>query len=113
MMRERLPNRRRGRTCEILVRDLTITATVGFDMQGRPREVFMRTGKPGSALDALLADAAVMISIGLQHGVTAGEFRRSMARLPDAKDAFRRGVRPASAIGAVLDMLADFEREAA
>ncbi len=80
--RIRLPNRRSAHTETLEVDGQTFTATVGFDEHGRPRELFLMAGKEGSMLNALLADAAVVISVALQHGVSSEALARSVGRLP-------------------------------
>ena len=55
----------------------------------------MRTG---SNLDALLADACVVVSCLIQHGAEPRDLAASMGRLGNAE--------PASVIGAVLDLVA-------
>lgn len=78
----RLPNRRRCETQEIAVGNLHVTATVGFGPDGRPAEVVMTGGKCGTDLSAILADAAVAISVALQSGLRAAELGKSVGRLP-------------------------------
>ncbi len=81
--RKRLPNRRPSHTETLEVAGQTFMATVGFDPEdGRPREVFLAAGKEGSLINAMLADAAVAISVALQHGVTAQALAKSIGRLP-------------------------------
>ena len=95
-------------------------ATVGFDPEDdSPRELFLMAGKEGSLLNAMLADAAVMISVALQHGVPGEALARSVGRLPagpvtpaDLDHAPGRKV-SASPIGAALDLITAFENEAA
>ncbi len=61
------------------------TGTVGFDPEdGRPRELFLTAGKEGSLINAMLADAAVAISVALQHGISAQALAKSIGRLPEA-----------------------------
>ncbi len=77
--------------------------------------MFLNGGKEGSQFDAMLADAAVVISIALQCGVSAETLARSVGRLPaspvipaDLDHAPGRKV-PASPIGAALDLIQSFE----
>jgi hypothetical protein len=72
--------------------------TIGFYPDGRAGEVFTHGARSGSALDALLADACVVISCLIQHGVEPRDLATSMGRLGNAK--------PASIIGAVIDLAA-------
>ncbi len=114
--RQRLPNRRPSHTETLAVAGQTFTATVGFDPATcRPCEVFLTGGKEGSTLDALLADAAVVISVALQHGVSAKALAKSIGRLPEMAttpadlDQAQPARLPASPIGAALDLLRSFE----
>ncbi len=115
--RHRLPNRRPSHTETLEVAGQVFTATVGFDPEnGRPRELFLTAGKEGSMLNALLADAAVVISVALQSGVPAAALAKSVGRLPaspvapvDLDHAPGQKV-PASPIGAALDLLRRFEK---
>ena len=114
--RQRLPNRRPSHTETLEVDGQTFTATVGFDECGRSREVFMVAGKEGSMLNALLADAAVVISIALQHGIPAAALAKSIGRRPAGPvapadlESPQPGRVPASPIGAALDLVSAFER---
>ncbi len=114
--RQRLPNRRPSHTETLAVDGQSFEATVGFDPEsGQPRELFLMAGKEGSMLNSLLADAAVVISIALQHGVPATALAKSIGRLPagPVTPADLEGLRPsrvpASPIGAALDLLRSFE----
>ncbi len=94
----------------------SFTATIGFDPESdQPRELFLTAGKEGSMLNALLADAAVAISVALQSGVPAAALAKSAGRLPadpvDLDHALGQKV-PASPIGAALDLITSFEKEA-
>ena len=117
-IRQRRPSRRPSHTETLQVDGQTFTATVGFDPEtGQPRELFLTAGKEGSLLSALLADAAVVISVALQHGVPAAALAKSVGRLPagpvapvDFDNAPGQKV-PASPIGAALDLVSAFERE--
>ncbi len=117
--RQRLPNRRECHTETLAVDGLSFEATFGFDESSRPREVFMAAGKEGSRLNAMLADAAVVISVALQHGVPGEALARSVGRQPAGPVApaeldHAPGQKvPASPIGAALDLVVLFERERA
>ncbi len=114
--RKRLPNRRPSHTEALTVAGQTFTSTVGFDPEdGCPRELFLTAGKEGSLINAMLADAAVVISVALQHGITAKALAKSVGRLPDGPltpadlDQGQPGRLPASPIGAALDLVTSFE----
>ena len=65
-----------------------------------PGEVFTHGAKVGSAMDALLDDACVAVSLLLQHGVEPEGLATSMGRVGDA---------PASIIGALANLVARAE----
>ncbi len=120
ILRRRLPDRRPSETHTLSVGNQTVTATVGFDPEsGQPRELFLVAGKEGSLLNALLADAAVVVSIALQHGIPAAALAKSIGRLPASPvtpadlESPRPGRVPASPIGAALDLVSVFERRPA
>jgi hypothetical protein len=106
-MRRRLPNRRRAETIDIEVSGQRVSAMVGFYPNGRPAELFLSGAKDGSGLAAILADAAVIVSIALQHGILASELRKSVGRLPEIVDG--PAVLAASLIGQALDLVAAYE----
>ncbi len=114
--RQRLPNRRPSHTETLEVGGQAVIATVGFDPEsGQARELFLVAGKEGSLLNAMLADAAVVISVALQHGVPGEALARSVGRLPAGPVApseldHAPGQKvPASPIGAALDLLRSFD----
>jgi hypothetical protein len=98
MSRQRLPDRRAAETVQVEHGGTRFMVTIGFYPDGRPGEVFVHGVRTGSSLDALLADACVVISCLLQHGVEPRELAHSMGRLGNAE--------PASIIGAVVDLAA-------
>jgi ribonucleoside-diphosphate reductase alpha chain len=79
-MRQRLPNRRMNETVELDFDGTTYAITVGLYPDGRPGEVFVHGSKVGSALDFLLDDASVLVSLLLQHGVAPRDLARSLGR---------------------------------
>ena len=114
----RLPNRRPSLKQSLEAGGQVVTADVGFDPEtGRPRELFLTAGKEGSLLNALLADAAVAISVALQCGTSAAALAKSVGRLPELPVApgdldQPSGKSPASPIGAALDLLCELEADA-
>ena len=114
-LRKRLPNRRPAITETLEVEGQCVEVTIGFAPEdGAVREVFLAAGKEGSMLDSLLADAAVTISVALQHGVSPAALSKSVGRLPNGNiapadlDRPQSERRPASLIGAALDLLQSF-----
>lgn len=98
MTRMRLPDRRFAETVVLEHSGTRFMVTVGFYPDGRPGEVFTHGARSGSNLDALLADACVVVSCLIQHGVEPRDLAASMGRLGNAE--------PASIIGAVVDLVA-------
>jgi len=82
--------------------------------------VFLSGAKNGTDLAAILDDASVILSVALQHDIPASALARSVARLPTEPLALpyldqpddSREKRPATVIGAALDLLCSFENEA-
>ena len=114
--RQRLPNRRDNRIETLEIAGQTFTACIGFDPEtGQPREIFLNGGKEGSQVDALLSDAATVISIALQYGVPIQALAKSVGRspnlatMPGSLDQLAAGSQPASPIGAAIDLLIEHE----
>jgi len=101
MTRTRLPNRRLAETCDIEVAGLRYTATVGRFADGRVAEIFLNNSKPGSTSDSYVRDAAIAVSIALQHGCPLAVLQRAVLRDP-------RGA-PSTPIGAAFDAIAGME----
>lgn len=95
MTRVRLPDRRAAETVELEHGGQRFTVTIGFYPDGCPGEVFTHGHRSGSTLDGLLADACVVVSCLMQHGVEPQQIASSMGRLGNAE--------PASIVGAVVD----------
>jgi hypothetical protein len=106
-MREKLPLRRSSEVVAFnhispLGHPTSYTATIGYYPDGRIGEVFVDGKMSSSEAGALAHDAAVLISIALQHGVPMIEMQSAMGRGDDH--------RPHSIIGSTLDLLRDEER---
>ena len=109
MTRTQLPNRRPNQTLDLEHRGLTFNVTVGFDPRtGAPMEVFGSTSRAGSDFAVLLADACVILSIALQHGILPSELSKTMQWSPVVGVADRKA-EPASVIGAILVALVPME----
>jgi hypothetical protein len=97
--RRELPARRTGENFEFLFDGTVFTASVRY--QGptdvTPREIFLSAGKPDSAVDLAAKDAAVLVSIALQYGISLEELGRSLSRKLDGS--------AGSPICALLDLL--------
>jgi hypothetical protein len=95
--RNRLPNRRPAETIAFEHGGASFTMTAGRYDDGRLGEIFMNAAHANSALDAIISDAAIAVSLALQHG----------SNLDDIRHAMKRDVRgeAASPIGAALDLI--------
>ena len=91
--RRRLQQQRRAETFDLLFRNQLITVTAGFHADGALGEIFISTGKTGTDIASVARDAAVVISLALQHGVPIEG--RAITR--------DRSGAPASILGAVID----------
>jgi len=100
MNRHTLPNRRRCETIEFHHAGLCFTLSVGFyPHDRRVGEIFISSDKPGSPIEALARDAAILVSISLQHGAELATIRHALTRDHDGG--------PATLIGAALDLLVE------
>ncbi len=97
--RKRLPNRRVNETVDLLFEGQRYHVTIGLDPDDRPKEVFCHGAKIGSAMDRLLDDACVSLSLLLQHRIEPQDLAHSMGRLD--------GGSPSSIIGALVDLVVE------
>jgi hypothetical protein len=95
--RNRLPNRRTAETLAFERDNLKYQMTVGHYPDGRVGEIFLNAEHANSLLDVLAHDAAIGISLALQHGCSLETIRHALKR--DAQ-----GV-AASPIGEALDRI--------
>ncbi len=98
MTRHVLPIRRRSETTEFSHAGLSFKLSVGFrPSSGEIAEIFLSSSKVGSPIEALARDAAILVSIALQHGAELAKIRHALTRDHDGG--------PATLIGAALDIL--------
>jgi hypothetical protein len=99
--RRRLPNRRRSENFPVAIPGLKrqIVLTVGYFEDGTPGEVFVADVKAGTTADAVSRDAAVLLSLALQHSVPVGVIAGAMTRERDGS--------ASSVMGVLIDMLAE------
>ena len=98
MTRRHLPNRRPNESIAVEFEGARYTVTIGYRDDGKPAEVFCHGAKSGSAMDRLLDDACVTLSLLLQHGVDPAVLAHSMGRLQMST--------AASIIGTMVDIMA-------
>lgn len=101
--RRTLPQRRPAETFEMKFGKLNVpfSITVGYygnDMQ-EIGEVFIAGTKAGSEMDAIARDAAILLSLCLQHGVSLHTIQHAITRT-------QQGVAD-TIIGAVVDRISN------
>ena len=99
MTRRRLPDRRQSTNYRVYLGEgeQKFHITIGFYDDGTPGDVFCDVGKTPQAVQQITADACILISVALQHGVAAEDLGKSLARFDDGQ--------PYTIIGAICDML--------
>jgi hypothetical protein len=96
-MRRVLPQRRAAETFDLRFWNQLFTVTVGFYADGAPGEVFIDGGKSGQDIQSIARDAAVVLSLALQHGTPIETIRHAVTRGASEE--------PASILGAVVDSI--------
>ena len=102
MIRRTLPQRRAAETFDLRFWNQPFTVTVGFYADGTPGEVFIDGGKTGQDIQSTARDAAVVLSLALQHGAPIETIRHAVTRNGSGS--------AASILGAVVDALSKFPR---
>jgi hypothetical protein len=108
--RNQLPNRRPQLTYDVLHDGQLCIVSVGWKenlFEGGPQEAFIHTDnkRSSSAVESILRDAAILISLALQHGTPLTVLKEAVTRDDHGN--------PATPIGAVLDSIARIENEVA
>ena len=98
MSRRILPQRRMSLTFDLVFKNQLVGITASYFSTGEIGEVFLATGKGGSDLASLARDAAITLSLALQHGVKIETLQHAVLR--DSRGD------PLSLVGAVIDELA-------
>ena len=96
-MRRVLPQRRASETFDLRFWSQSFTVSVGFYPDGTPGEVFVDARKTGGDVETIAKDAAVVISLALQHGAAVETLRHAIARNSNGM--------PSSILGAVIDAI--------
>ena len=97
MMRQLLPQRRPAETFDLWFWNQSFSVTIGFYPNGAVGEVFIDGGKSGQDIQSTARDAAVVLSLALQHGVPSETIRHAVTRGASEE--------PASILGAVVDSI--------
>jgi len=95
--RKRLPDRRTQISLDFEHVGHRFNLGCGFYPDGRLGEVFISSNKPGSPIEALARDAAVILSIVLQYSADIDAIRAALTKDHDGS--------PATLIGSALDAL--------
>jgi hypothetical protein len=95
--RQTLPNRRRCETLEIEHAGHWFSLTFSRYHDGRPAEIFLSSRNSGSPLEAIARDAAVTVSLALQHGAPLATIRQALTKDHDGG--------PAPLLGTALDIV--------
>ena len=104
-MRRTLPQRHASETFDLRFWGQNFTITVGRYPDGTVGEVFIDGGKTGQDIQSTARDAALVLSLAMQHGVTIETIRHAVTR-NGAGEA-------ASILGAIADRLPEIARGAA
>lgn len=100
-MRKRLPNRRHADLVTLEFGGREFTLHIGRRDTGEVAEIFFHSKRPGSQLDDLLSDIAVIVSLALQNGIKPDELAKSLGRSGSGR---------ASILGQALDLLSEAGR---
>ncbi len=95
--RRRLPNRRAAELFDLSFKGGRYTIGASRFPDGSIAEIFIHSAKAACDLADAARDAAVALSIALQHGTPAAAIRAAVTREADGS--------PAGIVGAVLDLL--------
>jgi hypothetical protein len=94
--RARLPNRRPAISTSFERDGARFALTAGLYPDGRLGELFLSADRSNSLLDFLTSDAAILLSLAIQHGADPAEIRHALKRTTQGT--------AASPIGEALDL---------
>ncbi len=104
MTRATLPHRRSNVTRLVQWDGHEFSVTIGLDPQTwQPAEVFADTAK-GGQMQCTIADACVVVSIALQHGIAPADLAKSLGRTP-VLWGDEGATQPARPVGAVVEAI--------
>jgi hypothetical protein len=95
--RNRLPHRRACETIAFERNGSHYQMTVGYFPDGCVGEIFLNADRSDSLLDVMASDAAIAVSLALQHGAPLDEIRHALKR-----DSLGNAAGP---IGAAMDLI--------
>jgi ribonucleoside-diphosphate reductase alpha chain len=100
--RQALPNRRRCETFDFEHAGHQFSLTFSCYPDGRPAEIFLSSQHVGSPIEAIAHDAAVTVSIALQHGAHLSTIYAALTKDHDGG--------PATLLGAALAAITEASR---
>jgi hypothetical protein len=95
-----LPQRRSAETFQLRFWNQPVSVTVGYYEDGAPGEIFVDAGKTGQDVQSTARDAAVVLSLALQHGATVATIKHAVTRSGNGE--------ASSILGAIIDQLSSF-----
>src|ERR1700677_3492107 len=98
-----LLQRRSAETFQLRFWNQPVTVTVGYYEDGTPGEIFVDAGKSGQDVQSPARDAAIVVSLALQHGATVATIQHAVTRSGDGE--------AASIVGAIIDQLSAFSSD--
>lgn len=104
MTRRELPARREGETFELRFWGIDFTVSFGRYPDGRVGEAFITGAKSGQDVEGTARDAAILLSLALQHDVPLSTIQHAVTRTSSGE--------PAAIIGAIVDRLVVEEKAA-
>lgn len=97
--RDRLKNRRPHEVFAIEHSGMKFTAGIGRFPDGRLAELFVATDELGTLFDTVMRDAAILLSLAVQHGSDVDTIHHALVRNGDGS--------ASGPIGALLDLIED------
>jgi len=103
MTRRQLEPRRAITTFTVAFQGERYDVSVGYYSDSTPGEIFINrilgknSAKVGTLLDGICRDAAILLSLAIQHGTTLDTIRHAVTRDEDGE--------PSTIVGAILDQL--------
>jgi hypothetical protein len=95
--RKRLPHRRESEVIRFDFEGQRFFGSASRFPDDTIAELFLDAGRPGSSIQSMARDAAVITSIALQHGVQLEVLRKAITRLDDGS--------AAGPLGQLLDLV--------
>jgi hypothetical protein len=97
LARNRLPNRHPAETIAFERDGSQYRMTIGYFPDGAVGEIFLNADRGDSLLDVMASDAAILVSLALQHGCTLETIAHALKR--DSSGA------ASSPVGQALDLI--------